>query len=360
LLRPQLNSLPVMRSARGQIPSQTKYFHVESMLSTKLEDIKQDEAHEYLKLVEALATIYGFQLQFWTIHNRGIGLLVKAIPLKTKGVSSTEIIAAYETIGEAEIANTINTTDPHKLDQPTRTRFARYKDNRGNIQRFAQTIKQRISIKYNRMRGRKGSVWQDRAKIFPLRNRTSDLVEVTGYLLTQTPLEATEKALSPWPSPLQQLRDGDSQTQHRLNQLFKSNHNRAELLKFLSNAHGKILTQIKSPTNSSRRGRTPAWRPECESALVNDHTQSTTTYHETKERAHARFHKMLERFKSFQNKTGLEAMPHGYKGDPELRKWAAALRGKFKQGRLPEWQLKQLKGNSILSAPLKKSEIHAT
>lgn len=350
-----------MRKPRRAISSTTKYFHIESDVSTKLEAITQEEAFGYETLARAVATIYGYDLLFWSIHPRGIHLLIKAQSPKARKTDSSEMVEAYQVIGEDNIAASL--TSELKLDAVTNERLLRYRANCGDLHRFAQAVKQRISVNYNKLRARRGPVWQDRAKIFHLQNRTKDLIEVAGYILAKTAV-ATGDSLNQWPTPLYALREANTCTRDGLNQLFKSGMSHAELIDFLNVAHSQVSGQLTSYTKNPakslepRRGRIPAWRPKCEREQAetdSPHTPSVS-YKKTRQQAHARFRRMLKRYQAFQQKTGLDRLPHGYTADPELRKWATALRGKFKAGRLPEWQIQQLEGNSILLPPIIKNK----
>ena len=186
-------------------------------------------------------------------------------------------------------------------------------------------------------------------------------IEVTGYILAKT-AGVTGGSLNKWPTSLQQLSEVNTRAGDELNQLFKSEKSHAELVDFLNVAQSQVMAQIANSTSSTAkgldrgRGRIPAWRPKCERDQADLPNIPSGTYKETREHAHARFLEMLKRYRKFQKATGLDRIPHGYKGDPELRKWAAALRGKFKQGRLPEWQVDKLNGNALLAPAIPRSE----
>ncbi|MFQ3225018.1 MAG: hypothetical protein ACI8Z5_001272 [Lentimonas sp.] len=350
-----------MRKPRRAISSTTKHFHIESDVSAKLGNISREEAFEYQTLVGAVATICGYDLLFWSIHPRGIHLLIKIRPLKARETHSTEMVEAYQAIGEDNIAASL--TSELKLDTVTHERLLRYRANYGDLQRFVQSVKQRISTHYNKLRARTGPVWQDRAKVFHLQNRTKDLIEVVGYIFAKT-ASVTGDSLNQWPTPLQEISEANTCTRDGLNQLFKSDKSHAELIEFLNGAQNQVISQLtsytKNPSKSlePRRGRIPAWRPQCEREQAETElpTVPSITYKKTRQQAHARFRRMLKRYRTFQQKTGLDRMPHGYKDDPELRKWATALRGKYNKDRLPEWQVQQLEGNSILLPPMTKNK----
>lgn len=343
-----------MRSPRGLICKQTKYFHIESVIADGLENIAPEEAFEYQQLLQALATIYGFRLLFWIVHPRGIDLLVKRRSLTDKNTDSNSMIQAYQAIGEVRIAASLELSNKIKLHAEEQNRLFQFRENYGDLQRFIQSLKQRISMRYNVKRGRTGPVWQDRARIFPLRDRVDELIEVAAFILARAAKE-TDDLLNQWPSTFRQLTQGDTRARDELNQLLRSNYEGAELIYLLTAAQSKVITEINDSSankgKGSVRGRRAAWRPKCEREYVT--TQNTTNSEYLKIREHARIHfyKMLERYRDFRKETGLDTIPYGYKGDPELRKWAAALRGKFKQGRLPEWKLKELEGTSILFPP---------
>ncbi len=242
-----------------------------------------------------------------------------------------------------------------KLNAAEHNRLLQFRENYGDLQRFVQSVKQRISIRYNSNRGRTGPIWSDRAKIFPLRHRADDLIEVIAFTLAKAAQEVDDLP-SQWPSTLRRLIQRDALARDGLNQLLKSSYENAELINLLTEAQSKVITEINdsSINKKSGRGRKAAWRPKCERENVIMPNTATSEYMKIREQARIRFYEMLNRYRIFQKETGLDAIPHGYKGDAELRKWAAALRGKFKQGRLPEWQLKELEGSSILSPAVKQ------
>ncbi|MFT5837083.1 MAG: hypothetical protein ACI9ZV_000586 [Candidatus Azotimanducaceae bacterium] len=205
--------------SRRAISSTTKYFHIESDVSAELENITIEEAFGYQTLVGAVATICGYGLLFWSIHPRGIHLLVKTQSLKARETHSTEMVEAYKVTGEPRIAASLTSED--KLDTATHERLLRHRKHYGDLQRFVQSVKQRISTNHNKLHARTGPVWQDRAKIFPLHNRTKDLIEVAGDLLAKT-AGVTGGSLNKWPTPLQQLNEVNTRARDGLNQLFKS------------------------------------------------------------------------------------------------------------------------------------------
>lgn len=354
-----------MRSPRGPICKQTKYFHIESVIADGLENIAPEEAFKYQQLLQALATIYGCQLLFWIVHPRGIDLLVKRQSLKDKNTDSNSTIQAYQVIGEVRIAASLELSNKIKLHAEEQNRLFQFRENYGDLQRFVQSLKQRISMRYNVKRGRTGPIWQDRARIFPLRDRVDELIEVAAFILARAAKE-TDGLLNRWPSTFRQLIQGDTHARDGLNQLLRSSYEDAELIDLLRAAQSKVTAEIdnslasKGKGKGSGSGRKAAWRPKCEREYVPTQNTTNSEYVKIYEQARIHFYKMLDRYHDFRKETGLDIIPYGYKDDSELRKWAAALRGKFKQGRLPEWKLKELEDTSILSPPITRGGKVAT
>jgi hypothetical protein len=164
------NNILQMRKTRRAISSTTKYFHIESDVSAELENITIEEAFGYQTLVGAVATICGYDLLFWSIHPRGIHLLVKTQSLKARETHSTEMVEAYKVIGEPRIAASLTSED--KLDTATHERLLRHRKHYGDL-----------------------------------------LAKTAGV---------TGGSLNKWPTPLQQLNEVNTPARDGLNQLFKS------------------------------------------------------------------------------------------------------------------------------------------
>ena len=303
-----------MRSARGSIYELHGYFHVENSLKRESIPFSKEEASEHCRLMLELAKTHGLEPVFWQFHPLGFGVLIhKRAPFPDSGNDSAQ----------------------------------------NRLQDFIKTLKQLIASDYNRRRGLRGSIWRDRTKLFHIPDSRIDRLEVAAYIMARPEME-NGQAHPDWPSAWQSATEGVPIARAGIRRLFSKQQFAATQVEQLQAQHHQILTILADsahPTLPRHRGRRPEWRPDCERAgRANEGIKppDPAAYRQRKREERAHFSQMLQRYKRFCQKSGLKKIPRGDPDAPELRQWAAAIRGRYRQGRLSARQLDALAGTAIL------------
>lgn len=298
-----------MRKARGQIDQLDGFFHIENSLRSNADHFTRDEAKEHRTLMFELAEAYHLKVVFWHFYATGFGIL------------------AYK---EEPASKTV--------------------EEEKRLTEFIKRLKQQITVTHNRETGHSGTIWKDRSKLFHVPDTTEIKCVVAAYIIARSEIETGQTCLD-WPSSLDAAQRDRFEARRSLNMLFGKARYSTSLLKTLESTRSQILEECAKTRNSSSRGPNPEWRPVCERGPdANSRVSSapSSAYRAQRKRAKKRFFEMLSRYQNFCKKTGFKGIARGYQEEPELRKWAAGLRGANRSGRLPGWKHDALKGTSVL------------
>lgn len=298
-----------MRKARGQIDELKGFFHIENSLRPEVDRFTRDAAECYHERMLELAEANHLRVLFWHFYPTGFGLMVKKKGLLT------------ETSANAP-----------------------------SLTNFVKLLKHAISFTHNKRTGHSGTIWKDRSKIFHVPDNVDDRYEVTAYILARSEIETGEACLN-WPSSVLAAPEDRFDARRGLAELSEKARYSSSILKKLESIRSQILEECAETPNHPNRGPTPEWRPACEqgsSANSKVSAAPAEAYHAQRKRSKEHFFKMLARYKAFCKKTGFDSIPRGYSGEPELRKWAAGLRGYSRSGRLPEWKREALERTTVL------------
>jgi len=326
------------------------YFHLESSLQPELGPFSQEDAQRHFEWMRALAIICDLEMIFWQFHSTGFGLLLRTD--KSYSYSNKARGKALATLDQSRLSLHCIEPKKHALLPSDLKHWQHYENARGQVYYFIKSFKQRISCHYNQNHQRTGRIWQDRSKIFLVPNTINDLQEVTAYILARPEIE-TGIDHSSWPSIFNVIAMDDPLAANGLEHLAKNKRSPQNLIQKLRDQQKDILLKAKTRKPKQQKGRSPEWRPDCESgerknAAVQPPAEKSYQVRRQNERRH--FLNMLKRFKNFQKKTGLEQIPWGYPEDLQLRTWGAQIRGRYHSNRLSGWQLEALKDSPLLQA----------
>lgn len=148
---------------RERISGEFGSYHVVSRLHEELAWWSDEEKEEYLRLLERLGRGFFVQIHAFCLMGNHFHLLMTAQEREASEASFGELVRRYRAIhgkrsdppiGELQNDGTID-PDGDGGEERLRTRL-------GDVSRFVQEFKQTLSRWYNRRRGRKGTIWQDR------------------------------------------------------------------------------------------------------------------------------------------------------------------------------------------------------
>jgi REP element-mobilizing transposase RayT len=151
------------RTRRTRVSQDLGSYHVVSRLHAELEWWTDDEKDEYLRLLERLAGGFFVQVHAFCLMSNHFHLLVTAQEREAAEASFGELLRRYRIIhgkrsdpplGESQNDGSVD-PDHDGGEQRLRRRL-------GDVSRFVQEFKQSLSRRYNRRRGRTGTIWQDR------------------------------------------------------------------------------------------------------------------------------------------------------------------------------------------------------
>ena len=153
------------RMRRFRISEDRGSYHIVSRIHDELEWWTDDEKEEYLRLLERLARGFFLQIHAFCLMSNHFHLLVTAQERAAAAASFDELRRRYRAIHGRRADPPIGEQQPDGSVEPDPDGGEqRLRDRLGDVSRFLQEFKQTLSRWYNRRRGRKGTIWQDRFK----------------------------------------------------------------------------------------------------------------------------------------------------------------------------------------------------
>jgi len=198
------------------------------------------------------------------IHPRGFGLIVRKE--SDRAYAQEDKLCALRSLGEVKFSERWEAqgyAGSKKLSFGHSARRDFVNSLSQDVAAFTKSFKQRISRAYNSKNESVGSLWRERAKVFHLPDNADDLSEVAAYILAQAEAENGKDCFD-WPGMVAEIREGNDDASHGLQQIFQNSVAPSKQLDHLLKLRLEVLEKIPTVLHLSTRGRRPAWRPACE------------------------------------------------------------------------------------------------
>ncbi|MHC5021468.1 MAG: transposase, partial [Planctomycetota bacterium] len=151
------------RTRRLRISEEFASYHIVSRMHDELEWWSEAEKEEYLALLERLARGFYVQIHAFCLMSNHFHLLVTAQERAAAAASPDGLVKRYRAIHGKRSDPPLGETQPDgSVDPDHDGGVQRLRDRLGDLSRFVQEFKQTLSRRYNRRRGRTGTIWQDR------------------------------------------------------------------------------------------------------------------------------------------------------------------------------------------------------
>ncbi len=172
-----------MREARIIFKNIETVYYVSNDLMLDLPDLLNHEQGELEKIILDTAAFFGMETLSYVVFKRGYAMLIR-VPA-TVEVSNAEIIKMVSKYYGKSRGEKLRLLSKNPSSEEYMEIIQRHKDNLCNLQHFVRLYSQRFSLLYNRNKKKKGSIWRQRFRSYPVEDNHEIITQAVAYVHTR-------------------------------------------------------------------------------------------------------------------------------------------------------------------------------
>jgi len=179
-------TLMIMRMARNRIVSDERsaFYHVINRVAGREFLLGEAEKEVFVKLMNQLSEVYGIEILSYCVMSNHYHILLRK-PSK-EHISNRELITRWKVMyGEKGAKSRINELNQlRKLagEKAYQEKLDKIKARFFDMSIFMQELQQRFTRYYNKLHGRKGTLWESRYKSVLVEGANMPLLRVAAYI----------------------------------------------------------------------------------------------------------------------------------------------------------------------------------